>query len=159
MKISIAVHSKSGVTLALAEAAAGRLRENDHEVTLLPLEPEGEVQPHQKDVRLKSAPDCRGFDAILVGGPIWAFGMSPVAMAFASGLGDLAGKRVLPFATMGFRLKFLGGAQGVSALGGVLRRKGARVLPGVVASAWASRSDAEKNTLIDRIAALLEAGD
>lgn len=156
MKIGIAVHSKSGVTLSLAEAAAGRLRERGHEAAVLPLEPDGDVQPHQKDVRLKSTPDCRVFDAILVGGPIWAFGMSPVAMAFASGLGDLAGKRALPFATMGFRMKFLGGAQGVSALGGILLSKGALVLPGVIASAWASRSDAEKNAVIERIVALLE---
>ncbi|MDM7992217.1 MAG: hypothetical protein QUS11_02780 [Candidatus Fermentibacter sp.] len=156
MKIGIAVHSKSGVTLALAEAAAGRLRERGHEAAVLPLEPEGDVQPHQNDVRLKSTPDCQGFDAMLVGGPIWAFGMSPVALAFASGLGDMKGMKALPFVTMGFRWKLLGGSQGISALSRMLATAGATVLPGVIASAWASRSDAEKKAVIERIVALLE---
>ncbi len=156
MRICVAVHSKTGVTLALAEAVAGRLGEKGHEVTILPLEPEGDVQPHQKSVRLKNSPGCGGFDAFLVGGPIWAFGMSPVALAFASGLGDMKGIKALPFVTMGFKWKLLGGSQGVSALSRMLARAGATVLPGVIASAWASRSDAEKKAVIERIVALLE---
>ena len=156
MRIGIAVHSKTGVSLALAEAAAERLRGKGHEVVMMPLEPEGDVQPHQKGVILKNAPGCPGLDALLVGGPIWAFGMSPVTLAFASGLGDLAGVKALPFATAGLRLKLLGGFQGVSALGRILRGRGARVLPGVVGTAWASRSASEKDAVVERIVTLLE---
>ena len=43
MRIGIAVHSKTGVSLALAEAAAERLRGKGHEVVMMPLEPEGDV--------------------------------------------------------------------------------------------------------------------
>lgn len=156
MRICIAVHSKTGVTLALAEAVAGRLREKGHEAAVLPLDPEGDVQPHQKGVRLKNSPGCGGYDALLVGGPVWAFGVSPVALAFASGLGDMKGAKALPFVTMGFRLKLMGGYQGISALSRGLSKTGATVLPGVIASAWAARSDAEKRAVVERIVTILE---
>ncbi|HPH40317.1 MAG TPA: hypothetical protein PK274_08835 [Candidatus Fermentibacter daniensis] len=107
---------------------------------------------------IRKGPRARlqGYDALLAGGPIWAFGMSPVTPAFASEPDDLAGVKALPFTTADLRFELLGGLQGMSAIGGVLHRKGARVLPGVAGTAWASRFDAEKDSLADRIVTLPE---
>lgn len=155
MRVGIAVHSKTGASMNFAGVVADRLRGKGHTVEILPLEPRGSVQPHQSGVELKSMPDCSSFDILLVGGPIWAFGMSPVALAFAAALGDLSGKKAIPFATMGAKLKFMGGYQGIASLSRKLVKTGATVLPGVIAAAWACRSDTEKSRIVERVAGLL----
>lgn len=132
MRIGIVVHSGSGVTLALAGMAAEELERDGHQVEVIRLEPLGEVRPHQEDVALKTVPDVTGFDLLVVGGPIWAMAMSPVTLAFARGNADLAGRRVIPLATMAFPFAFMGGTAGIGALSKALRDSGARVLRGVV---------------------------
>jgi flavodoxin len=132
MRIGIVVHSGTGVTLALAGRAAEELGRDGHQVEVMRLEPEGEVQPHQKGIVLKNVPDVTGFDLLVVGGPIWAMAMSPVTLAFARGNASLAGRRVIPLATMAFPFAFMGGSAGIGALSKALRDSGARVLRGVI---------------------------
>jgi NAD(P)H dehydrogenase (quinone) len=157
MKIGIAVHSETGVTLKFAGMVADRLRSRGHTVEVLPLEPEGTVRPHQSDVKLKSIPDCSGLDVLMIGGPIWAFGMSPVAVAFASSLKNLSGKKVMPFATMASPLPFMGGVQGISRLRRCLEKTGATVLQGVIGTAWAGKAEPDRQKVVDRVSAMLGA--
>ncbi len=141
MKVAVVVHSKTGVSLSFAGQLAEALRRDGHEAQVHRIEGEGDVQPHQKDVRLVSSPDLDGCDALVVGGPIWAFGMSPVALAFAGSLGDISGMKVVPFATMGFPFAFLGGLQGVGRLGRLLAERGGNVARGVVIPTMLRRHD------------------
>lgn len=153
MKIGIVFHSQSGRTRELAGMAAEALRARGHEADLLSIEPVVAPQPHQKGVELKSVPDCSGYDMLMVGGPIWAFGMSPVTMAFAGQSKALSGRRVMPFATMSFPFRFMGGMQGIAGLSKALRASGAAVLPGVVGAAWAKKSPSAKQEVVARILA------
>jgi flavodoxin len=157
MRIGIAVHSKTGVSLGFAGMVADRLRGKGHTVEILPLEPVGDPRPHQPGVELKSIPDCSGYDVLMIGGPIWAFGMSPVTVSFASGLTNCQGKRIIPFATMGSPFAFMGGIQGMSKMKRSLERTGAVVLEGVIAASWANKPEPERQKVIDRVAAILEA--
>lgn len=157
MKIGIVFHSQTGRTRDMAAMMAEALRAKGHGADLLPVEPEGEVQPHQKSVELKSVPDCADYDVLLVGGPIWAFGMSPVTMSFAAALRDMGGRKALPFATMAFPFRFMGGSQGIAGLSKVLRAAGATVLPGVVGTAWIRKSTEARQEIVNRMLADLGA--
>lgn len=153
MRIGVVFHSQSGRTREMATLVAESLRGKGHEADLLSVEPEGDVQPHQKGVRLKEVPDCSGYDVLMVGGPIWAFGMSPVTMAFVEQSKSLSGRRVMPFATMSFPFRFMGGLQGIAGLSRALRASGAEVLPGVVGAAWAKKSPEGRREIVARILA------
>lgn len=132
MKVGILFHSGTGITRRFAGVLAERLKEGGYEVEVIPLEAAGEVKPHQRDVALVRVPDCSSFDAMMIGGPVWAFDMSPVVLSFAGSLKDLAGTRVVPFATMAFPFPFMGGTGAVRRLGALLGKAGATVLPGVI---------------------------
>jgi len=155
MKAGIVYHSQTGTTRDFAEKVAAGMRARGHAVDVIVIEPEGEVRPHQSDVKLKRNPEYGGYDALLIGGPIWAFGMSPVAVAFADGLRDFPGKVILPFATMGAPVAIMGGIQGMAKMRRCLRKSGATVLKGVVGTGWARRTDAEKQAVVTRVLALL----
>ena len=157
MKVGIVFHSQTGTTRNFAETVAKALQAKGHTADVLEISAETDIKPHQADVRLKSFPDCSGYDALMIGGPIWAFGISPVPVAFAAGLKDLAGKKVLPFATMGAPVAIMGGTQGMSRMKRCLEKSGATVLQGVVGTAWARRTDEEKQKVVARIEALLGA--
>jgi flavodoxin len=155
MKAGVFVHSQTGMTKAFAEMAAKAIVAKGHQAEVVVLEPDGEVQPHQKGVRLKAVPHVGGYDVLLIGGPIWAFAMSPVALAFAQGLKDLGGRRVLPFATMASPFRFMGGLQGIRELSKAAGSAGATVLPGVVGTSWAKKSSAARAKVVERVLASL----
>ena len=109
MHLGIIVYSQSGTTLRFGERIAARLREAGHAVDLVKLETDVPVKmgpaPNFKIVNL---PDGAKFDALLVGGPVWGFSASPVIVAGIKALKGIAGKKVLPFVTMGFPLPGMG---------------------------------------------------
>jgi flavodoxin len=158
MKVGILVHSGTGITRRFAGVLAERLREGGHEAEVVPLEAAGEVRPHQRDVVLERVPDCGGYDAMMIGGPVWAFDMSPVVLSFAGSLRDLAGMRVVPFATMAFPFPFMGGTRAVRRLGALLEKAGATVLPGVILGGRTREEAQTGEEAAGRIESLLESG-
>lgn len=137
MKIQILVHSKTGNTARFADAVGTLLMEAGHTVnitTLATLNPvkEGSVRAPQ-DIRFTNLPDVSGADLIMLGGPVWAFGPSPVIIAAVKQLGSLKGKTVLPFATMGFPFRCLGGNGALRAIAREAATRGAKIIPGGIA--------------------------
>lgn len=137
MKIAILVHSKTGTTRRFADRIAERLRDDGHTIKLTHLETDVPVTSptagQKKKFAVTNLPDCDDSEAILVGGPVWGFAPSPVILQATRELGSLSGKRVLPFVTMGFPLRFMGGTQAIGLLSSTARQAGAEVLPGVIA--------------------------
>lgn len=136
MKIGIIIHSKTGTTLCLGKLIANRLEERGHEVKLLELKTNipvksGSVRsaPHFQIVH---QPDGKDFDALVIGGPVWAFSASPVIIKAVKGLKHVKGKKILPITTMGFALRGMGGTQAIKLLSKELASSGAVVLPGII---------------------------
>jgi flavorubredoxin len=132
MNIGIIIHSKTGFTLGFGQRIASKLREQGHTVDVITLKTDGPVQPRSTDVVINNIPDCQPFDALLVGGPVWAFAASPVILACIKALRGISGKKILPFVTMGSPFPFMGGTQAIAQISSALTSAGATVLPGTI---------------------------
>jgi len=136
MKIVIIVHSKSGTTLQFAEHIAVQLKEKNHFVDLVHLQTDPEIKGgsvrRTTPFKITNLPDIKDYNLILLGGPVWGFSASPVVIAALKKLGNLSGKKILPFVTMGFFHPSLGGKQAITMMGNKAKELGAIVLPGKI---------------------------
>jgi len=159
MNIHILVHSKTGNTRKFADAIQGALTARGHQVGLTQLEtlqPVEGAKPGQKDsITIKNLPDLKDANVLLLGTPVWAFRSAPVILAAIRQLGPLTGKKVIPFATMGFAFKCLGGNATLRQIGLEAGTRGASVLPGAVISAGKSRFENEMRQAVDKILTLV----
>jgi NAD(P)H dehydrogenase (quinone) len=131
MHIGIFVHSQSGHTSTMGMAVTSRLREKGHEVDIELIKPAGRVHPRMKHVEFRDdVPDMSPYDAVLFGGPVWAFTASPVVGSFIKEIPTLKGKKVLCFSTSGFPTAISGAKGGLKKLGLLLEEAGAAVLEG-----------------------------
>jgi len=136
VNIGIIVHSKTGTTLKFSEIIAARCLKKGHTVDLVRLKTDRPVDSgsvrQKKNFSLVNNPDCSGYDAILAGGPVWAFSASPIIIAFLEEQQSISGKKLLPFVTMGFPFTFMGGRQAIKLMSNTAAGKGAIVLPGKI---------------------------
>ncbi len=138
MKIIIIVHSSTGTTRKFADRIAGTLKDSGHSIKLIQLETDvsiksGSVRSCAKFV-ITNLPDIKEYDTVLLGGPVWGFSASPVIIACINALGDLKGKKVLPFVTQGFPFAFMGANQAIALMSHTAADKKATVLPGFAVS-------------------------
>ena len=134
MNIGIIVHSQTGTTLEFGKIIEKALSESGNSVDVIRVETNvpvnfGSVRQPKK-FSIVNIPDCKKYDVLLVGGPVWAFSASPVIAALLQELQDISGKKLLPFVTMGFPFPFMGGKQAIALMSGIASGKGAEVLPG-----------------------------
>lgn len=133
MHLGIVVHSQTGTTLRFGERIAAKLREAGHTVDLVKLETDVPLKSGAVSAfKIVNLPDGGKFDALLVGGPVWGFSASPVIAAAVKDLKGIAGKKALPFVTMGFPLPGMGGRQAIAQMSGALTASGVKVLPGAI---------------------------
>jgi flavodoxin len=136
MKIAVIYHSQTGNTEKLAKYLETSLTGAGHSVTPVKLQTDVEVKSGTRKFmppfNITNLPNLSEFDAVCVGGPVWAFGPSPVIFKAASQLENLKGKKVLPFVTMGFPCPAMGGKGAIKHLSQALKDKGAEVLPGII---------------------------
>ncbi len=137
MKICIITHSKTGNTRKMANLAADILQSEGHSVDLVDLQTQKPVEGWQPGNRfafeITNQPDIGAYDVILAGGPVWAFSISPVIQKCIMQFPPLRGKTFIPFTTMGFRYKWLGGDRSLKQLNRSALEKGAVIKPGIVA--------------------------
>lgn len=139
MNISIVIYSHGGNTLKLAEIARDKLINDGHKVDLVrfdttpALDTKNPVNANQlKLVNLASVQDA---DAVVIGGPVWAFRpVAPLPLAIKELGGQLKGKPVLAFVTHSFPWAWLTGTSSVNTLRRLAADQGAKALPGVVLS-------------------------
>ncbi len=134
MNIGIIVHSKTGTTLAFGELIAQKLRDKGHSVDIVQVKtdlPDDSTLPKKsKKFTITSGCDCSKFDAVVIGGPVWAFSPSSIIMACVEQLQNISDKKVVPITTMGFPFTWMGGTRTIKVIGRVAANKGASVLPG-----------------------------
>lgn len=137
MNICLIYHSDTGNTKSFAEAIQNALEQKGHQVTnthlqsLAPIK-KASVREHQ-DISFRNLPKADDYDAILFGGPVWAFGPSPAIIAAIRQM-TLKGKKCACFATMGFPYHWMGGNGAIRYMERELGKKGALVLPGRICS-------------------------
>ena len=153
MKISIIIHSQSGFTAKVARALDTTLTGKGHEVDTQLLRTSGKVAPRSKDFELKNIPDVKDCDVLVLGGPVWAFGPSPVIMKYIAQLGRLSGKKVFCFVTKGLPFGWTGGTQAIKAMRGELSMSDAELLPGEMLHMSIVRSDRRLQDAVNRMAA------
>lgn len=132
MKIGIILHTQSGHTALFAKAIASKFRSNGFDVDIEMLRTVGQVSPGSNKFTIKNPPSTDEFDAILFGGPVWAFNASPVIMAYLSELMKLKNKKVMSFVTMGLPFDWMGGKRAVLSMNQSLEISGATVLQGEI---------------------------
>jgi len=159
MKIAIIVHSQSGKTRKFADSLFDKLSSDGHTVNLTQLETSvpikgGSVRENM-DVSFTNLPKVDDAEMILFGGPVWAFGPSPVIIAAMQQLGNLKGKSALSFCTMGFPYKCMGGNAAIAYMNRVAGTLGAKVLPGSICTNMFRDLNAQIAAETERIAKLV----
>lgn len=136
MKTVIIVHSQSGTTLQFAEHISNQLKKKKHYVDLIHLKTDPEIKGgsvrHTTPFKIINLPDIKEYELIMLGGPVWAFSASPIVLAALEKLGDLSGKKILPFVTMGFPFPSMGGKKAIAMMSNKACELGATVLPGKI---------------------------
>jgi len=159
MNIAIVVHSQSGNTLKFANSLQKRLSADGHTVELTQLQTREPVKGgsvrQAMEIQFTNLPDLNAAEVVLFGGPVWAFGPSPVIYQAIKQLGKLNGKRVISFATMGFPLKGMGGKAALRWMDTAAGTQGAKVLPGSICCQMFHNLDQQIALESERIAAML----
>lgn len=161
MKIAIIVHSKTGTTRKFADRIADRLKRDGHNIHLLQIETDVPIKSGSVrscgEFKITNLPDIKDYDVLLFGGPVWGFSASPVIAECMNVLGDLDGKKVLPFVTAGFPFKFMGAKQAIAFMSRSAADKKASVLPGVAVVKLFHDFEKDFDKAADEIASTLKA--
>lgn len=132
MNISVVVQSNTGFTKRFAGIISKTLKENGHSVDMDLLETDVPVKSgtlrHCREFDIINPQDCSKYDYILIGGPVWAFSASPVIVKGVQTLKGLTGKKVIPFATMFFPFRFMGGRQALDMIATTAEDAGAEAV-------------------------------
>jgi multimeric flavodoxin WrbA len=156
MKAIIIVHSQTGTTLKLAQAIRDKLAQAGMEAELCHLQTteqiKGGTHNTRHNIKFTNLPDVSACDAVLIGAPVWAFNASVViAQAFELLGPQLRGKTVVPFATMGFPLAWMGGNRTLRWMRARAATLGAKVLPGGVVTGARKGKDERIEALANMI--------
>ena len=134
MQIGIIFYSRTGVTRKFAGIIAKSLQARKHTTEFTDLKTDKPVEPEaKKEYEFANLPDCSAYDAVLVGGPVWAFSACPVVLKAITEIKGLKGKKASSFATMAFPLAFMGGSRAVGQMNRALAARGAKTFRGRVA--------------------------
>jgi flavodoxin len=151
MKIGIIIHTQSGHTAHFARAIAAKFNSNGHEAEIEMLRTSGQVSPGSRKFTIKNSPEIEQFDAILFGGPVWAFNASPVIMSYLSNLKSVKNKKVMSFVTMMFPFACMGGKQAIKAMDQELEASGGDVLPGEILQFFFKANPQKLEQAVERI--------
>jgi len=151
MKVGIIIHTQSGHTAQFARAIATKFNSNGHEAEIEMLRTSGQVSPGSRKFTIKNFPEVEQFDAILFGGPVWAFKASPVIMSYLSQLNRIKNKKVLSFVTMMFPFACMGGKQAIKAMDQELEASGGNVLPGEILQFFFKANPQKMEQAVQRI--------
>ncbi len=128
MNVALVVFSQTGNSATVARTIASALRDKGHTADVHLLRTADKVSPGTRTVTFTDTPDISGADALILGGPVWAFRASPPLRSYAAGLSSLEGKKAALFVTHGLPLPFAGHGRALWVLERRLRDVGADVV-------------------------------
>jgi multimeric flavodoxin WrbA len=159
VNIGIIIHSQSGHTAKMATAIAERFRKAGHETSVICLMTTGLIKPNSRRFTICNIPEQEeidSFDAILFGGPVWSFSLSPVIRKCLGSLIGMEQKKTLGFVTHSLP-KFFGANNAVRAMSRILAAAGAETLPGEALSYFLGFNKKKLAETIERIFASVTA--
>ena len=127
MKIGIIINSETGNTYKVAEIIREKLISKGQNIEIKKVKAEGEIAPGSK-IKLTENPSIDDYDALIFGGPVVAFSLTPVMKTYISGLGSLKGKKIACFVTKQLPFKWTGGNQAINSMKKKCKNKGAEVI-------------------------------
>lgn len=152
MKVAIVIYSQSGTTAQVAKALSAVFTDKGHEVDTTLLRTSGNVSSRSGAFELRSVPDIKPYDCIVIGGPVMGFRASQVTMKFLGQTGRLDGKKVLCMVTKGLPFLWTGGNQALRAMEGELSLSQAELLPGEIIFAHNVKSSEALRGIVTAIA-------
>jgi len=152
MKTAIVIYSQSGHTAEVAKALGAVFTARGHEVDITLLRTAGNVTSRSGNFELRSVPDIKEYDCIIIGGPVIGFRASPVTMKFLAQTGRLDGKKVLCLVTKGLPFLWTGGTQALRAMEEELALSQAQQLPGEIIFAGNIRNKVRLDGIVTAIA-------
>jgi len=144
MKIALVIHSKTGNTRSVADKLKETLTKINHEVTILPLSPLNPDVSKVSEVKLASMPEVKGFDALILGAPVWGFTLSPVMQYYIANTVFPPSMAVYVFVTQYFPFAFLGGSNAVRGYEKLLSVKKQKVKKAYVIG-WSNQKKREQS--------------
>ena len=140
MKIGIIVHSQTGNTFSVAEKLMEALKKDGHQVTLSRIRNLKDTKELQKpeDIELDWVPDTEGYDLLIFGGWVQAFGLCPGFIAYLNRVSTLGERPVLCFVTQHFPFKWMGGSRAVGKMNKIIEDKEGRTVKTAVVN-WSSK--------------------
>ncbi len=132
MHIGVFYYSVTGTTEEFARLIANALLKENHHVEISKLMTNPELTKPESKFEILNIPDRTKFDILILGGPVWAFRACPVVLEFIRKSNGIAGKKFIPFVTMGFPFKFLGGTNAIKQMHNTAQKSGCDVQPGII---------------------------
>ncbi|MEO0289301.1 MAG: hypothetical protein ABIN00_06655 [candidate division WOR-3 bacterium] len=128
MKILIVYYSLSGITKKVVEIFKEKLEKKySVEIFEIHTEPELSEKDLRKEFKIVAYPSVKNFDLIIVGGPVWAFGINYPVLNFLKGLKDIQEKNFILFVTMGFPFGWMGGNRAIGIMRKIIEEKNGKV--------------------------------
>ncbi|MDD4903273.1 MAG: flavodoxin [Candidatus Bipolaricaulis sp.] len=155
MRVGILVYSQTGNTLSVAAKLQDRLRAAGHSVALERITLAGERKQGRRAVELSPLPDVSSHELLVIGSPVEAFSLSPVAVKALEQVGSLRQKSVLCLVTQGFPFPWLGGNRAIRQMTALCEAKGAVVRGGAVVNWVAKTLDRRIADAVDKLAGLV----
>lgn len=146
MKIGIMIHSNTGNTYSVAEKLRDKLIKDGHFVDLDKLEPVGGENTNETDIKkiiFDKQPDLSKYDALVFGGPVRGFSISPVLSAYLSLIPSLKNKKVSILVTEHFPYPWMGGNHTIGQIKKICESKGATIIATGVVN-WKNKRREEK---------------
>lgn len=156
MNISLVIYSHSGNTQKLAELARDLLIKEGHKVDLTSLVTSPALDTknpvNAAQLTITNLPSVQDADAVIIGGPVWAFRpVAPLPLAIKELGTQLKDKPVLAFVTHSFPWAWLTGTSSMNTLRRLAADQGAKALPGVVLSSAGRRNAAKYQAAAEQL--------
>lgn len=139
MDIGIIIFSRTGNTLSVAEKIRDACLAQGHTAEIERVTAENEDPNNKQPLRLKTTPDPIRYGAVIFGGPVQAFSLSPIMKAYLKQIPQVAGKKVLCFVTQYFPKPWLGGNNSIKQMCQLCQSKGMDVVESGIVN-WTSKS-------------------
>lgn len=128
MKILIVYYSMSGITKKVVEIFKEKLKKNfSVEIFELQTEPKLSEKNIKSEFKIVSYPSIENFDMIIVGGPVWAFGINYPVLTFLKQLSKIEEKNFILFVTMGFPFAWMGGNRAIKMMKEIIESKKGKI--------------------------------
>ncbi len=127
MNIGIIIHSHTGHTLSVAEKLQDELLKTGHSARIERVSAINEDPSSAKNIQLKTAPDIKDYDRLIIGAPVRGFSLSSVMEEYLSQLTSLKDKKIDCFVTQAFPYPWMGGNRSINQMKDICEAKDGKV--------------------------------